>query len=104
MRTAQRCAADAGCGAGIEPSGKKEAPIMPYGGRRRDPAATASCDDRRSRRGDALRSTYTGLELPADAAMIRQVATDDLERVRGFLEAHLDTSLFLLSNLAVFGP
>src|SRR5438105_15879168 len=37
-------------------------------------------------------------------SMIRNVATDDLERVRGFLEAHLDTSLFLLSNLAVFGP
>jgi predicted GNAT family acetyltransferase len=36
--------------------------------------------------------------------MIRNVATDDLERVRGFLEAHVDTSLFLLSNLAIFGP
>ena len=36
--------------------------------------------------------------------MIRNVETDDLERVRGFLEAHVDTSLFLLSNLAIFGP
>jgi ribosomal protein S18 acetylase RimI-like enzyme len=36
--------------------------------------------------------------------MIRDVATHDLERVRGFLEAHVETSLFLLSNLAVFGP
>jgi predicted GNAT family acetyltransferase len=36
--------------------------------------------------------------------MIRRVATEDLERVRGFLEAHVDTSLFLLSNLAIFGP
>ena len=36
--------------------------------------------------------------------MIRNVETDDLERVRGFLEAHVETSLFLLSNLAIFGP
>jgi predicted GNAT family acetyltransferase len=36
--------------------------------------------------------------------MIRAVATEDLERVRVFLEAHVETSLFLLSNLAVFGP
>jgi RimJ/RimL family protein N-acetyltransferase len=36
--------------------------------------------------------------------MIRNVETHDLERVRGFLEAHADTSLFLLSNLAIFGP
>jgi predicted GNAT family acetyltransferase len=36
--------------------------------------------------------------------MIRNVETNDLERVRGFLEAHADTSLFLLSNLAIFGP
>jgi predicted GNAT family acetyltransferase len=36
--------------------------------------------------------------------MIRNVETNDLERVRGFLEAHADTSLFLLSNLAMFGP
>ena len=36
--------------------------------------------------------------------MIRNVETNDLERVRGFLEAHVDTSLFLLSNLAIFGP
>jgi ribosomal protein S18 acetylase RimI-like enzyme len=36
--------------------------------------------------------------------MIRYVENDDLERVRGFLEAHIDTSLFLLSNLALFGP
>jgi len=32
------------------------------------------------------------------------VATADLERVRSFLEAHVETSLFLLSNLAIFGP
>jgi RimJ/RimL family protein N-acetyltransferase len=36
--------------------------------------------------------------------MIRSVETDDLERVRGFLEAHVESSLFLLSNLAIFGP
>jgi predicted GNAT family acetyltransferase len=36
--------------------------------------------------------------------MIRNVETDDLERVRSFLEAHVDTSLFLLSNLGIFGP
>ena len=36
--------------------------------------------------------------------MIRNVETDDLERVRSFLEAHVETSLFLLSNLAIFGP
>jgi len=36
--------------------------------------------------------------------MIRIVATEDLERVRAFLEAHVETSLFLLSNLAIFGP
>src|SRR6202789_2151450 len=36
--------------------------------------------------------------------MIRNVETADLERVRRFLEAHVETSLFLLSNLAVFGP
>ena len=36
--------------------------------------------------------------------MIRIVATEDLERVRAFLEAHVDTSMFLLSNLAIFGP
>jgi predicted GNAT family acetyltransferase len=36
--------------------------------------------------------------------MIRNVDTEDLERVRGFLEAHVETSLFLLSNLAIFGP
>jgi predicted GNAT family acetyltransferase len=36
--------------------------------------------------------------------MIRNVETGDLERVRGFLEAHVETSLFLLSNLAIFGP
>ncbi len=36
--------------------------------------------------------------------MIRSVATEDLERVRGFLEAHVESSLFLLSNLAIFGP
>jgi len=36
--------------------------------------------------------------------MIRRVDIEDLERVRGFLEAHVETSLFLLSNLAIFGP
>jgi predicted GNAT family acetyltransferase len=36
--------------------------------------------------------------------MIRDVTDSHLERVRLFLEGHLDTSLFLLSNLAVFGP
>jgi predicted GNAT family acetyltransferase len=36
--------------------------------------------------------------------MIRNVETADLERVRRFLEAHVETSLFLLSNLAIFGP
>lgn len=36
--------------------------------------------------------------------MIHDVTDSDLERVRGFLETHLDSSLFLLSNLAVFGP
>lgn len=35
--------------------------------------------------------------------MIRNVETADLERVRSFLEAHVETSLFLLSNLAIFG-
>jgi uncharacterized protein len=36
--------------------------------------------------------------------MIRIVATEDLERVRAFLEGEVDTSMFLLSNLAIFGP
>lgn len=36
--------------------------------------------------------------------MIRNVDTEDLGRVRSFLEAHVETSLFLLSNLALFGP
>ena len=36
--------------------------------------------------------------------MIREVTESDLEPVRAFLEAHLDSSLFLLSNLAMFGP
>jgi predicted GNAT family acetyltransferase len=36
--------------------------------------------------------------------MIRRVDIEDLERVRGFLEAHIETSLFLLSNLAIYGP
>jgi RimJ/RimL family protein N-acetyltransferase len=35
---------------------------------------------------------------------IRDVTEADLERVRVFLEAHLETSLFLLSNLAILGP
>ena len=50
----------------------------------------------------------TGSELLAivelHSVMIRSVATEDLERVRGFLEAHVESSLFLLSNLAIFGP
>ncbi len=36
--------------------------------------------------------------------MIQDVTDSDLERVRAYLEAHLDSSLFLLSNLALFGP
>jgi RimJ/RimL family protein N-acetyltransferase len=36
--------------------------------------------------------------------MIRNVEIEDLSRVRNFLEAHVETSLFLLSNLALFGP
>jgi predicted GNAT family acetyltransferase len=36
--------------------------------------------------------------------MIRNVDIEDLARVRDFLEAHVETSLFLLSNLALFGP
>ena len=36
--------------------------------------------------------------------LIHAVDMEDLERVRGFLEAHVETSLFLLSNLALFGP
>jgi len=36
--------------------------------------------------------------------MIRDVSQSDLESVRAFLEAHLDSSLFLLSNLAAYGP
>ena len=36
--------------------------------------------------------------------MIRTVEIDDLERVRSFLEAHVESSLFLLANLAIFGP
>jgi RimJ/RimL family protein N-acetyltransferase len=36
--------------------------------------------------------------------MIQDVTDSDLERVRRFLEAHLDSSLLLLSNLALFGP
>ena len=36
--------------------------------------------------------------------MIQDVTDSDLQSVRGFLETHLDSSLFLLSNLAVFGP
>ncbi len=36
--------------------------------------------------------------------MIHDVTDADLESVRAFLEAHLDSSLFLLSNLAMFGP
>jgi hypothetical protein len=36
--------------------------------------------------------------------MIRHVTDSDLERVRAFLERHVDTSLFLLSTLAALGP
>ena len=36
--------------------------------------------------------------------MIRNVTDSDLERVRAFLESHVDTSLFLLSTLAALGP
>jgi uncharacterized protein len=36
--------------------------------------------------------------------MIRHVTDSDLERVRAFLESHVDTSLFLLSTLAALGP
>ncbi len=36
--------------------------------------------------------------------MIQDVNDSDLAPVRAFLEAHLDSSLFLLSNLAMFGP
>jgi predicted GNAT family acetyltransferase len=36
--------------------------------------------------------------------MIRHVTDSDLERVRVFLESHVDTSLFLLSTLAALGP
>jgi ribosomal protein S18 acetylase RimI-like enzyme len=36
--------------------------------------------------------------------MMHRVTEQDLERVRGFLETHVETSLFLLSNLALFGP
>jgi hypothetical protein len=38
---------------------------MPYGACRRDSAATAGGDGHRSRRGDALRSRYTGLNTGA---------------------------------------
>ena len=36
--------------------------------------------------------------------MIRHVTDSDLERVRVFLESHVDSSLFLLSTLAALGP
>jgi predicted GNAT family acetyltransferase len=36
--------------------------------------------------------------------MIRHVTDSDLQRVRAFLESHVDTSLFLLSTLASLGP
>ena len=36
--------------------------------------------------------------------MIRHVTDSDIERVRAFLESHVDTSLFLLSTLAARGP
>ena len=36
--------------------------------------------------------------------MIRHVTDADLERVRAFLERHVDTSLFLLSTLTALGP
>ena len=37
-------------------------------------------------------------------SMIRHVTDSDLERVRDFLESHVDTSLFLLSTLVSLGP
>ena len=37
-------------------------------------------------------------------SMIRGVTESDVERARGFLAAHIETSLFLLSNLAAQGP
>ena len=36
--------------------------------------------------------------------MIRHVTDSDIQRVRAFLESHVDTSLFLLSTLAALGP
>ena len=36
--------------------------------------------------------------------MIHDVTDSDLARVRAYLEAHADSSLFLLSNLAMLGP
>ncbi len=36
--------------------------------------------------------------------MLRHVTDSDLDRVRVFLESHVDTSLFLLSTLAALGP
>src|SRR4029077_11087448 len=36
--------------------------------------------------------------------MIGHVTDSDLQRVRAFLESHVDTSLFLLSTLAALGP
>jgi ribosomal protein S18 acetylase RimI-like enzyme len=47
---------------------------------------------------------WTWGQLSHIAPMIRDVRQSDLESVRAFLEAHLDSSLFLLSNLAVHGP
>ena len=41
---------------------------------------------------------------PCCKPMIRHVTDSDLERVRAFLESHVDTSLFLLSTLAALGP
>lgn len=48
--------------------------------------------------------TFRKIRAAAEFCMIRTVAMEDLERVRGFLERHIETSLFLLSNLASFGP
>jgi predicted GNAT family acetyltransferase len=36
--------------------------------------------------------------------MIKDVSESDLDKARAFLETHAETSLFLLSNLAEFGP
>jgi ribosomal protein S18 acetylase RimI-like enzyme len=51
-------------------------------------------------------SSLGGASIPGtrDIPMLRHVTDSDLEGVRAFLEAHADTSLFLLSTLAALGP